>query len=568
MNYKLIGNNNYNEPLRTFLENKGVENIDTYMHLTDDVLIPYYSLANIHEAVEIYQKHIENNSKICILVDPDVDGYTSAAILYNYIHSVSPNCEVIYLLHDEKGHGLTSEINVPDDVRLLFIPDGGTNDVSQCKALKEKDIDVIILDHHEQEVDNPYACIVNNQCSPSYSNKQLSGAGIVYKFLQACDEEMWNEEADDYLDLVALAQISDNMDIRSLETKRLIDKGLENIINKCFEALLNAQSYYFPDGTTAIDVQFKITPLINGLIRVGTQEEKDILFRAFIGDESETFSYKKRGEKTFTEENIYDHAARICKNAKTRQDNLVKKQLPILIEQIENKKQNEHEVVITNATDIIPQSLTGLVAMKIADRYKKPCMMLIKHNDTEYGGSARVPDYSPIDNFKNILNELGSFSGQGHAGAFGVKVKKDAINSGLNDIETYLVSNNLVGNNCTPVDFEIDYEDLDIGTYNSIAGLKEYYGTGLKEVNVVIKNIHIDADDIEVKGQNQDTWSVKICDESIELIKFQCPESDVMLNAMGYYVINIMGKFKYSYFNGVKTAQIVINDYEVVDEYD
>ncbi len=109
---------------------------------------------------------------------------------------------------------------------------------------------------------------------------------------------------------------------------------------------------------------------------------------------------------------------------------------------------------------------------------------------------------------------------------------------------------------------------MDIGIYNSIAGLKEYYGTGMKEVNVVIKNIHIDADDIEVKGQNEDTWSVKICDESIELIKFKCPESDVMLNAMGYYIINIIGKFTYSYFNGVKTAQIIINDYEVVDEYD
>ena len=80
--------------------------------------------------------------------------------------------------------------------------------------------------HHEKEENNPYALIVNNQMSNDYSNKNLCGAGVVYRFLQALDEENWNEFADDYLDLCALANISDVMDMRSFETRYLTDMGL------------------------------------------------------------------------------------------------------------------------------------------------------------------------------------------------------------------------------------------------------------------------------------------------------------------------------------------------------
>lgn len=59
-----------------------------------------------------------------------------------------------------------------------------------------------------------------------------------------------------------------------------------------------------------------------------------------------------------------------------------------------------------------------------------------------------------------------------------------------------------------------------------------------------------------------------ICDESIKLIKFKCPEDDVFLDAQGLYKINVIGKFGYSFFNGIKTAQIIIEDYEVTYEDD
>ena len=438
-----------------------------------------------------------------------------------------------------------------------------TNDTEQCKALKDKGIDIIILDHHEREIDNPYAIIVNNQCSPKYNNKNLCGAGIVYKFLQAVDEDMWCDEADDYLDLVALANISDNMDMKEPETKYLVSKGLDFITNAFFKEMLEKQSYYFPEGTTIIGVQFYITPLINALIRIGSQEEKDILFRAFIGDESETFDYTKPRTKEQITENIYERAVRFCSNAKGRQKTIVDKQLPLIINHIKNKGQNKHEVIVSNVTDYIESTMTGVVAIKVANEFHKPTILLRDRGDDVYGGSVRVPDTSPIENFKNMLNTMTFFSAQGHPSACGTTIFKHNIKESIETLDDYIEEMNLTGIADKPVDFEIEYDDLDMALFTSIASLKSYYATGLKECNIVVNNIPINADDVVIKGKDLNTWSVKICDESIELIKFRCPESDELLNSSEDYKINILGKFGYNFYNGIKTAQVILEKYEI-----
>ena len=236
MKYKLIGKNNIKKPLESFLENRGINNIEEYTNLDESCVIPYNKLDNIHKAVALLIKHIENNSVISIVVDPDADGYSSAAMIWNYIKKAFPETQLEYILHSGKQHGLSPDINIRDGVNLVILPDGGTNDTEQCKELSQRGIDVLILDHHIKDKDNPYAVIVNNQISDNYSNKEFCGAGIVYKFLQALDDECWDSYADNFLDLAALANISDLMDMRNYETKYLTEKGIHRIKNKAFAA--------------------------------------------------------------------------------------------------------------------------------------------------------------------------------------------------------------------------------------------------------------------------------------------------------------------------------------------
>ena len=86
---------------------------------------------------------------------------------------------------------------------LILIPDAGSNDYEAHAALKNKNIDTIILDHHLADKISDDAIVINNQLS-DYPNKELSGVGVVYQFCRYIDEKMQTNYADYYLDLVAL----------------------------------------------------------------------------------------------------------------------------------------------------------------------------------------------------------------------------------------------------------------------------------------------------------------------------------------------------------------------------
>ena len=236
--YKQIGKNDIDNVERCFFENRGVKNPNEYKTLNESYVIPYQNLNNIEKAARIFIENVHR--RVHIVVDCDADGVTSAAMIYRYINEAYGN-KPTYSLHAGKQHGLSDDIKIPEDTELLIIPDAGTNDVKQCKELSEKGVNIIVLDHHLKEVDNPYAVIVNNQTSENYSNKEFCGAGIVYKFLKAVDELEWIDKADEFLDLVALGNISDVMDMRSYETRYLTQNGLENIKSKAFKAMLKAQ---------------------------------------------------------------------------------------------------------------------------------------------------------------------------------------------------------------------------------------------------------------------------------------------------------------------------------------
>lgn len=503
MQYKLYenGNNDTSNVLAEVLKNRGIGDYNRYLNLDESVVEPYQNLDHIEEAVNLFMKHINQKNKIGILVDEDPDGFCSSAMMYLYIKQMDSDYPVDYILHGRaKAHGLSDDVVVSEDIRLLIIPDAGTNDVTECEKLSESHMDILILDHHEKEEENPYAIIVNNQMSDNYLNKNLCGAGVVYRFFQALDEENWNEFADDYLDLCALANISDVMDMRSFETRYLTDMGLLNIQNKCFKALIDAQDYSIGGKINIHNVQWYITPILNGMIRIGSPEEKELLLRAFI-EQDEFFEYKKRATKDkpaeTIQESIYDRAARLCKNAKSRQDKQKEKCVSQIAE-IAQQIPQENKVVMIDTSDILDNGLTGVVAIKIAEMFNKPCILLNKFLDKKtgkitYGGSARNIDNSPIDSFKDIVNSTNILDGRGHANAFGIvgleiDKKDDALNR-LNDI-----LQDVEYDSTYRVDFIMDINDVTIKIVTDLARLEDIIGQGLRnrclplKISVLQKN--------------------------------------------------------------------------------
>ena len=585
MDYKLYKEENkFDDITCQILSNRGIQDPEEYLNLDDNCLYDYHLLDNINDAVKCFVEHFDNKDQIAVLVDSDVDGYTSAASMINYIKKLDKNYPVKYIMHKEvKAHGLsdlTTDVIVPEGTKLLIVPDAGTNDFKACSELVKKGIDIIILDHHIVDEDgfkNAKQCIiVNNQMSDRYPNKDLSGVGVVYKFLQALDEEMWNEYADDFLDLVALGNISDVMDVRSYETKRLIEKGLKNINNKAFISLIKAQEFSMNGIVNIHNVQFYITPVINGCIRVGSIQEQEILFRAFI-ELNEMFEYKKRATKNspaeVIKETIFERAARLSKNAKSRQDKLRDKAFNEIMKISNDVKDNK--VAIFDVSDILEnKGLTGVVAVKVADKLNKPCLLVKKYinenGDNTLSGSGRNFDHSPIESLKDTLSNTGLFEYcTGHDNAFGLSFlsdKLDEINEKLNDD-----LKNIKYDNTYFVDYKLSSSDVDLNLCKEISDMNDLIGQGIDEPLVVIENLLINRSECQMFGKTTNT--IKFEEESgINYIQFFCKEGQLLYDWLNEswaedtgIVVNIIGTPSINEYNGIKTPQVVIKDIEIIE---
>ena len=577
MNYRLIKDslNDIDNPKQTILLNRGIENWKQYLNLNVDCTHDFNLLDNIDKAVSCFINHIENKSKIHIIVDSDVDGYTSASMVYRYIKHLGEDINVSYSLHTKKQHGISEDIEIPNDCELLIVPDAGTNDIRQCEELHKNGIDVIILDHHlcDTFMEKEWAIVVNNQMC-DYPNKNFCGAGIVYKFIKAVDEELWEDYADKMLDIVALGNISDVMDMRECETRYYVDLGLTKIRSKLFKALIEKQSYSMNGVVNITSVQFYVTPILNAMIRVGSAEDKDLLFRAFI-ETDEVFKYKKRGETEESDEDIYTRAARLCYNAKNRQGKDVQKGVDAIDEVIKEKEIYKDKVMFINVSDILGETLTGLVAIKIAEKYNRPCLLLRRQKAREdgslyYGGSCRNFDNSPIESLKDFLDSTGTFEFvQGHDNAAGISIPRENVaksiemcNERLSDIDFQ---------KCFNVDFDINASDLSVGFIKAIDEMKDIFGQGIKEPLVHIKNIPIWSESFFVMGKNSNSWKV-INDEGYAFVKFNVDvDKDEVLQIYNSNLdreeeyslgsIDVVGTVSINNYNNILTPQIIIKDY-------
>ena len=214
MKFQLINpiNPNYST-IEQVLTNRGIQKqqIKHYLNTTDeDINKPeQFGENNLRTAAALVVQTVQSNKQMVVIVDCDCDGYTSAAIFINYLHDFFPGYvenNLIYYVHDSKQHGLSDCIEWvlnAENLGLVVCPDSSSNDYAEHKTLKDRGINVIVLDHHDAEKISQDAVIINNQLS-TYPNKDLSGAGVTWQFCRYLDKLLNINNAEQYRDLVAL----------------------------------------------------------------------------------------------------------------------------------------------------------------------------------------------------------------------------------------------------------------------------------------------------------------------------------------------------------------------------
>ena len=399
--------------VETLLRARGLNHDEMIQYLkpSKEVLYSPLLLKNIDAGAELLKKHLDANSIIYDVVDCDQDGVTSSAILYNYLKLIKPDIQILWSMHSGKQHGVELD-KVPHEAKLIVIPDAGSNQYEEHKILKEQGFDILILDHHLCEAESENAIVINNQLG-KYPNRDLSGAGVVYKFIKYFDIKYGYNYADNFLDLAAMGIIGDMMDLRNLETRYIISQGLTNLKNYGLTRFALKQSFSIGniDDITPTDVSFFIAPLVNAVIRVGTMAEKETLFKAFISGPNDTEPSTKRGAKPGDTEVIADKAARIATNARNHQNKMIDQSVQFLCGKIEKECLDENKVLLVALDDdeskYVNPNLTGLIAMKLCQMYNRPAIVIRLADDDVFKGSFRVNSNSPLANFKDFCTESG-----------------------------------------------------------------------------------------------------------------------------------------------------------------
>lgn len=495
---------------------------------------------------------------------------TSAAIIVQYVNKAWPNVKVDYRLHEGKQHGL--EDHIEDLMRnephydLVICPDSSSNDFDYHEELKEIGTPVLVLDHHEVDIQlSDNAVVINNQLSPRYRNKQLTGAGVAWQFCRYLDAELGLNYADDLIDLAALGVDGDMGSVLDLENRYIMQNGFSNIKNFFFRTLVDKQAYSMGNKVNPISVAFYIVPMINAMIRMGTMPEKERLFKAFVNGQEMVVS-KKRGAAPGSMEMVAVESARECTNAKTKQNKIIDEAIGRLEIKIFKHDLLENKILFVRLDegDDFPSEINGLVAMKLSQKYKKPTIIGRLGKDGMIKGSIRGLSNCELVDFKEFLTGSGLFEYvQGHANAAGHCIEATKLDE-LHNYANAELAHIDFNSNMYDVDFERLAADKDIiELVFDVAQHEDVWGTGCPEPKIHIKDLNFNHNDIQIMGKNKDT--VKITKFGVSYMKFHAKDLIEELGQHTEIKMNIVGKMNLNEYFGNVTPQIFIDSYDIMD---
>lgn len=581
MKYQLIKpmNPNYNA-LQQILTNRGIpfERIYEYLNTTDEIINSPLDLgeSNLKQAALTIIGHIAADRPALVVCDCDCDGFTSASLLINYLYDICPTYvknSLKWFVHEDKQHGLEDVMDYINshNFKLVIVPDASSNDYEYHKILKDKGIDVIVLDHHLADKVSEDAIVINNQLC-NYENKELSGVGVVYQFCRYIDMQLEASHADEYLDLVALGLTGDMMSLTSFETKHLITKGFEpqNIKNPYIYEMWQKNKFKLGDHITSIDAAFYIVPMVNAVQRSGTIEEKEILFKSMLKYEAfQMVNSTKRGCKGQLER-LVDQAVRMSTNVKNRQTRVQDESIEFLEGLIKKNDLLKNKVLLfTLEPGKVDKNVAGLIANKFAAKYQRPCCILTKVSDElelpSYAGSARGYEMTGVDNFKDICEQTGFVEWTaGHQNAFGLCVAAD-------NIENFLkATDDALANVSTEPIYYVDYiykgADVSPDDILTISNLNHLWGKDMTEAYVAIKDLKISKDMVTVYRKTSNTLKITLSNK-VSLMKFNATdeECEALENHSGAYIaIDVVGRCHQNEWMGNISPQIFIEDYEII----
>ncbi|MCY6959401.1 single-stranded-DNA-specific exonuclease RecJ [Clostridium brassicae] len=565
---------NISKSIAKILVNRGIKDIEEikkFMSCSLQDMYDPFLMKDMDEGTDIIIDAIEEGKKIVIYGDYDADGVTSTFILYKALLELEANVEYYIPDREAEGYGMCIDriqILKEEGAEVILTCDNGISAIEEVSFAKSLGMKVVVTDHHElpffeneekREYTIPEADAVINpkQGECKYPFKLLCGAGIAFKFVQALHMKLGIEEEKVY-ELIEIAGIGTICDVVDLVGEnRIIAKNALNMMSKSKNIGLNALMKVLGIKDKKIKsyhIGFMIGPCINATGRLDTAALSVKLLAC--NDENEALSLAKTLEHL----------------NKTRQD-MTLKNVEEIIDYVENSDLKKDKVLVVYKEDV-HESIAGIVAGKVREKFNVPTIILTKGKDMPKGSGRSIEEYNLFEELIKCKDLLGKFGG--HPMAAGLSIEEeniDKLRRRLNENCT-LTDKDLIPK--IKIDKRIHLSEVNFNLIEQIEEL-EPFGKGNSSPFFAEKNVKII--DVKVLGKNQNTLKLicsvnnnrnidAICFNRVEefkeilKIKYGKQYQKIIMNPNGIKMDLIFSPM-INEFNGNKKEQLRIKDFRL-----
>lgn len=529
------------------------KNVKNFLYPDYKYLHNPFLMKDLDTAIEILVDAIDNNLHIQIVGDYDQDGNSATVVLMKGLGFFTDNISFAIPHRIEDGYGISKGIvdnAKKNGVDLIITCDNGISAFEVADYSNSLNIPMIITDHHQVCFDDegnqilPKASAVINphRVDCEYPFKELCGAGVAFKLMQALYDELGGDEdyLIDLLQFVSMGTVCDIVDLVD-ENRFFVKKGLE-ILNSSDNIGINKLKAENEVGKiTTTSLGYKLGPCINA---AGRLESASIGVELFLEKNEEIAgNYAKKLVELNEKRKDLTNEAYSRVNSKIR----------------DNKYFNDDIIVVYD--DEIHESIAGIVAGRIKDYYYKPTLVFsnAKEDGILKGSGRSIEDYdiiSKLRDFPNLFEKLG-----GHAMAAGFSIKKENLEILRNELNknSDLILENFIEK--VKIDCSLDFKLLN---YNIVEELKllEPYGKANPEPLFGAKNVEIKS--ISIIGKNKNVIKLVLSQDDLEF-------SGIIFTNFEKYIKYFNEKFKtndiISEQNNIKNKFIDILYTPVINEY-
>lgn len=484
----------------------GEKAIEKYLHGSRKDFYSPWLLKDMEKAVAILQEKIENRNRIRIIGDYDIDGVMSTYILLESLRGLGCDVDMMIPNRITDGYGINEHLieQAWQEGRDTIITcDNGIAAVTQIRKAKDLGMTVIVTDHHEvpfedlegerKEIPPPADAIVNpKQKACSYPFAGLCGAVVAMKVMEALYEKMAPEVdlVDKMLPFAGIATIGDVMDLQD-ENRILVKEGLQRLhhtTNLGLQELIRVNNLE-PENISPYHIGFILGPCLNASGRLDTAKRALQLLLADSREEAAVLA----GD---------------LKNLNESRKEMTAQGLEKAIEQVESTSMMEDTVLVVFLPEC-HESLAGIIAGRLRERYHKPSFVLTRGEEGVKGSGRSIESYSMYEKLCECKEYLTKFGG--HPMAAGLSLEEENVERfrrKLNE-QSGLTEEDLVEKVTIDVPMPIHYIRKDLVQELS---LLEPFGKGNEKPLFAQKNLWVSQ--MRVFGKNRNVVKMRLTDEN------------------------------------------------------